>query len=392
MPQPMLFSPLEIRDLRLRNRVVVAPMHQYSAVEGFANDWHLVNAGKFAQGGAGLVIMESTKVARNGAGTVGDVGLWDDQFIPPLARCAAFIKAHGAYAGIQLGHSGRKARLSRPWEGGKPLTGDEPGVFDWAGWELVAPSAVPHSDKSPTPRALSHKEVRDLAVKWGEAAARADRAGFDMVEIHAAHGYLIHQFLSPLANVRTDEYGGSELNRARFAIEVAECVRAAWPADKPLFMRLSCEDDAGFGPEESVRLSRLLRDKGVDVIDCSSGGTLARSPMDGERSKKYGYQVPYAEKIRKEAGIKTMAVGHIVHADQAEAILQGGRADLVALAREMLYNPNWPMDAAQKLGIDPDFKLVPPPYSYWLDKRAKSAFEGQPSTWTNGLGSIDTAR
>jgi 2,4-dienoyl-CoA reductase-like NADH-dependent reductase (Old Yellow Enzyme family) len=392
MPQPMLFSPLDIRGLRLRNRVVVAPMHQYSAVEGFANDWHLVNAGKFAQGGAGLVIMESTKVARNGAGTVGDVGLWDDQFIPPLARCAAFIKAHGARAGIQLGHSGRKARLSRPWEGGKPLTGDEPGVFDWAGWELVAPSAVPHSERSPTPRALSHNEVRDLAVKWGEAAARADRAGFDMVEIHAAHGYLIHQFLSPLANVRTDEYGGSELNRARFAIEVAECVRAAWPADKPLFMRLSCEDDAGFGPEESVRLSRLLKDKGVDVIDCSSGGTLARSPMDGERSKKYGYQVPYAEKIRREADIKTMAVGHIVHADQAEAILQGGRADLVALAREMLYNPNWPMDAAQKLGIDPDFKLVPPPYSYWLDKRAKSAFEGQPSTWTNGLGSVDTAR
>ncbi|MGB3487331.1 MAG: NADH:flavin oxidoreductase/NADH oxidase [Xanthobacteraceae bacterium] len=391
MPQPMLFSPLDIRGLRLRNRVVVAPMHQYSAVEGFANDWHLVNAGKFAQGGAGLVIMESTKVARNGAGTVGDVGLWDDQFIPPLARCAAFIKAHGARAGIQLGHSGRKARLSRPWEGGKPLTGDEPGVFDWAGWELVAPSAVPHSERSPTPRALSHNEVRDLAVKWGEAAARADRAGFDMVEIHAAHGYLIHQFLSPLANVRTDEYGGSELNRARFAIEVAECVRAAWPADKPLFMRLSCEDDAGFGPEESVRLSRLLKDKGVDVVDCSSGGTLARSPMDGERSKKYGYQVPYAEKIRREADIKTMAVGHIVHADQAEAILQGGRADLVALAREMLYNPNWPMDAAQKLGIDPDFKLVPPPYSYWLDKRAKSAFEGQPSTWTNGLGSIDTA-
>jgi 2,4-dienoyl-CoA reductase-like NADH-dependent reductase (Old Yellow Enzyme family) len=391
MSQPMLFSPLEIRGLRLRNRVVVAPMHQYSAVEGFANDWHLVNAGKFAQGGAGLVIMESTKVARNGAGTVGDVGLWDDQFIAPLARCAAFIKAHGARAGIQLGHSGRKARLSRPWEGGKPLTGDEPGVFDWFGWELVAPSAVPHSERSPTPRALSHNEVRDLAVKWGEAAARADRAGFDMVEIHAAHGYLIHQFLSPLANVRTDEYGGSELNRARFAIEVAECVRAAWPADKPLFMRLSCEDDAGFGPEESVRLSRLLKDKGVDVVDCSSGGTLARSPMDGERSKKYGYQVPYAEKIRREADIKTMAVGHIVHADQAEAILQGGRADLVALAREMLYNPNWPMDAAQKLGIDPDFKLVPPPYSYWLDKRAKSAFEGQPSTWTNGLGSVDTA-
>jgi len=386
MTIPMLFSPLQIRGLTLKNRVVVAPMHQYSAVEGFATDWHLVNAGRFAQGGAGLVIMESTKVARNGCGTVGDTGLWDDKFIAPLARCAAFIQAHGARAGIQLGHSGRKARLSRPWEGGKPLKGDEPEISDWEGWELVAPSAVPHSEKSPVPRALSHNEVRDLAMQWGEAAARADKAGFDMVEIHAAHGYLIHQFLSPLANIRTDEYGGSELNRMRFAVEVAESVRAAWPADKPLFMRLSCEDDAGFGPEESVRLSRLLKQKGVDVIDCSSGGTLAHSSMDSVRAKNYGYQVPYAEKIRAEADIMTMAVGHIVHADQAEAILQDGRADLVALAREILYNPNWPMDAAQKLGADPDFNLVPSPYSYWLGKRAKSAFEGKPSTWMAGLG------
>jgi 2,4-dienoyl-CoA reductase-like NADH-dependent reductase (Old Yellow Enzyme family) len=300
MTIPMLFSPLQIRGLTLKNRVVVAPMHQYSAVEGFATDWHLVNAGRFAQGGAGLVIMESTKVARNGCGTVGDTGLWDDKFIAPLARCAAFIQAHGARAGIQLGHSGRKARLSRPWEGGKPLKGDEPEISDWEGWELVAPSAVPHSEKSPVPRALSHNEVRDLAMQWGEAAARADKAGFDMVEIHAAHGYLIHQFLSPLANIRTDEYGGSELNRMRFAVEVAESVRAAWPADKPLFMRLSCEDDAGFGPEESVRLSRLLKQKGVDVIDCSSGGTLAHSPMDSVRARNYGYQVPYAERSARK--------------------------------------------------------------------------------------------
>jgi len=332
MTQPMLFTPLTIRGVRLKNRVVVAPMHQYSAVEGLATDWHLVNAGKYAQGGAGLVIMESTKVARNGCGTVGDTGLWNDGFIPALARCAAFIKAHGAVAGIQLGHSGRKARLTRPWEGGKPLRGDEPEIFDWEGWELV------------------------------------------------------HQFLSPVANTRTDEYGGSELNRMRFAIEVAECVRAVWPADKPLFMRLSCEDDAGWGPDESVRLARLLKAQGVDVIDCSSGGTLAYSPMDGARARKYGYQVPYAEQIRKEADVMTMAVGHIVHADQAEAILQEGRADLTALAREIMYNPNWPMDAAQKLGADPNFDLVPPPYSYWLGKRAKSAFEGKPSTWVAGLG------
>ena len=390
MAQPMLFSPLEIGSVRLKNRVVVAPMHQYSAVEGFATDWHLVNAGKYAQGGAGLVIMESTKIARNGCGTVGDTALWDDKFITPLARCAAFIKQQGAVAGIQLGHSGRKARLTRPWEGGRPLKGTEPEIVDWEGWELVAPSAVPHTEASPTPRALSHNEIRDLAFKWGEAAARADRAGFDVVEIHAAHGYLIHQFLSPASNTRTDAYGGSEANRMRFAIEVAECVRVAWPAEKPLFMRLSCEDDAGWCIEDSVRLSRLLKAKGVDVIDCSSGGTLAHSPMEGVRARKYGYQVAYAERIRKEAGVMTMAVGHIVHADQAEAIVREGRADLTALAREIMYNPNWPMDAAQKLGTDPDFKLVPPPYSYWLGKRAKSAFEGKPSTWTRGLGE-DTA-
>lgn len=384
MTRPLLFTPLQIKDVTLKNRVVVAPMHQYSAVEGFATDWHLVNAGKYAQGGAGLVMMESTKVARNGCGTVGDTALWDDQFIPALARCAAFIKAHGAVAGLQLGHSGRKARLSRPWEGGKPLAGTEPEVYDWDGWELVAPSAVPHTPSSPTPRALSHNEVRDMAGHWGQAAARAEAAGFDVLEIHGAHGYLVHQFLSPVSNQRTDEYGGSELNRMRFAVEVAECVRQSWPAHKPLFMRLSCEDDAGWGPEESVRLSRLLKAEGVDVIDCSSGGTLAHSPMDGVRAKTYGYQVPYAEKIRKEADVMTMAVGHIVHAHQAEEILQAGRADLVALAREIMYHPNWPMDAAQKLGADPDFRSVPPPYSYWLAKRAKSGFEGTPSTWGPG--------
>lgn len=386
MAQPLLFTPLTLKSVTLKNRVVVAPMHQYSAVEGFATDWHLVNAGRYAQGGAGVVIMESTKVARNGCGTIGDTGLWDDKFIPALARCANFIKAHGAVAGIQLGHSGRKARLSRPWEGGRPLAGSEPGTYDWEGWELVAPSAVPHTDRSPTPRALSHVEVRDMIGKWGEATGRAAKAGFDLLEIHGAHGYLVHQFLSPVANQRTDEYGGSELNRMRFAVEVAACVRASWPADKPLFMRLSCEDDAGWGPEESVRLSRLLKAEGVDVIDCSSGGTLAQSHMDQVRSKTYGYQVPFAEKIRKEAVIMTMAVGHIVHADQAEAILQEGRADLVALAREIMNNPSWPMDAAQKLGADPDFKLVPSPYAYWLAKRAKSGFEGTPSTWSKGIG------
>jgi len=387
MAQPLLFTPLKLRDVTLKNRIVVAPMHQYSAEKGYATDWHLMNAGKYAAGGAGFVMMESTKVARSGCGTVGDTALWDDSFIPALARCASFIRNQGAVPGIQLGHSGRKARLTRPWEGGKPLKGNEPEIYDWEGWELVAPSAVPHTEASAVPRALSHNEVRDMAVRWGDAAERALKCGFDIVEIHAAHGYLIHQFLSPVTNQRTDQYGGSEVNRMRFAIEVAECVRERWPAEKPLFMRLSCEDDAGWDLDQSVRLSAELKKKGVDVIDCSSGGTLERlSPMDSARAKTYGYQVPYAERIRKEAGVMTMAVGHIVHADQAEAILQSGRADLVALAREIMYNPHWPMDAAQKLGADPDFKLVPPPLQYWLAKRAKSGFQGQPSTYVKGMG------
>lgn len=385
MTGPMLFSPLTIRGTTLKNRIVVAPMHQYASRQGFATDWHLVNAGRFAVGGAGLVMMESTKVERRGCGTVGDLGLWDDAFIPGLTRCADFIRAHNAVPAIQLGHSGRKARLTRPWQGGRPLRPQDDEVFDWDGWELVAPSAVPHSERSPTPRALSADEIPTVVAHWGEAAARAHRCGFEVLEIHGAHGYLIHQFLSPVANRRNDGYGGSERNRMRFALEVAECVRAAWPHDKPLFMRLSCEDDAGWGPEQSVALARELKTKGVDVIDCSSGGTLGRSPMDSERAKHYGYQVPYAEKIRTEAEMTTMAVGHIVHADQAEAILQAGKADLIALARELLYNPNWAMDAAQKLRADPDFSSVPPNYAYWLGKRAKSAFEGVPSTFQTSM-------
>lgn len=385
MTQPLLFTPLQLRGATLKNRVVVAPMHQYAAHEGYATDWHLMNAGRFAAGGAGMVMVESTKVERRGCGTVGDLGAWRDEFIPGLTRLAGFITSLGAVPAIQLGHSGRKARLTRPWQGARPLTATDAEVFAWEQWELVAPSAVPHSDRMPTPRAFARGEIPPLVAKWAQAAARADTAGFEVLEIHAAHGYLIHQFLSPAANRRNDDYGGSLQNRMRFALEVAEAVRAVWPADKPLFMRLSCLDDAGWTLADSVTLGRELRTKGVDVIDCSSGGILERSPMDSERARKYGYQVPYAETIRAEAGLATMAVGHIVHADQAEAILQRGQADLIAIAREMLYNPNWAMDAAQKLGADPDFALVPPQMAYWLGKRAKSAFEGMPSTYGTGM-------
>ena len=383
MTQPLLFTPLRVRELTLRNRVVVSPMHQYSAVKGFAADWHLMNAGRYAAGGAGLVILESTKVERRGCGTVGDLGIWDDAFVPQLARVADFMHQCGAAAGIQLGHSGRKARIQRPWEGGRPLERAEAvaaGIDDWDAWELVAPSALPADEGAPAPRALTREEIRAVAEAWGKAAARAHAAGFDVVEIHGAHGFLIHEFLSPLANRRADEYGGSEVKRMRFALEVCECVREAWPPGKPLFLRLSAEDDAGWGPAQSVALAKLVKPMGVDVIDCSSGGILAKPPA-GALKPAYGYQVPYAERIKKEAGIKTMAVGLIVHADQAERILQEGRADLVALAREMLYNPSWAMDAAQKLGVDAEFTLAPPPYRYWLARRAATVPEVKPSTF-----------
>jgi 2,4-dienoyl-CoA reductase-like NADH-dependent reductase (Old Yellow Enzyme family) len=387
MSQPLLFTPIQLRDIRLKNRIVVAPMHQYAAERGYATDWHLMNAGRYAAGGAGLVIMESTKVERRGCGTVGDLGLWRDEFVPGLKRCVDFIRAQGAVPGIQLGHSGRKARRFRPWEGGRPLeqaAAEAAGCVDWAAWELVSPSALQSPESEPLPRALTRAEIPELVQHWGEAARRANEAGYDVLDVHAAHGYLIHQFLSPQANRRNDEYGGSDLNRMRFCVEVIEAVRAHWPAHKPLFLRLSVEDDAGWGPEQSVALARLVKPKGVDVIDCSSGG-MRGSPVLSAGAVGYGYQVPYAEKLRAEAGIMSMAVGVIVYADQAEAILQAGKADLIALARELMYNPNWPMDAAQKLGLDKEFQGVPPAQGYWLAKRAGSLPGVVPSTYKRGL-------
>ena len=383
MTIPLLFTPLKIRSVVLKNRVVVAPMHQYAAVKGFPTDWHLVNLGRFATGGAGLVFVESTKVERRGCGTVGDLGLWHDDFIPYFRRLSTFILEQNSVPAIQLGHSGRKARRFRPWEGGSPLTkegAENSGVDDWENWELVAPSPLGSSESEPEPRALSTNEVKQTIDNWGRAAARAHAAGFEVLEIHAAHGYLIHQFLSPRANQRADEYGGSELNRMRFAIEVTEAVRCNWPEDKPLFMRLSVQDDAGWGPDESVSLSRIVKNKGVDVVDCSSGG-LTGSPVISAGPVSYGYQVPYAEKIRYEADMRTMAVGLIVHADQAERILQKGQADLIAIAREFLHNPNWALDAALKLNGPEAFKMIPPAYEYWLEKRAESITDIIPSTY-----------
>lgn len=378
-----LFSPVSIRDVTLRNRIVVPPMHQYSAVKGFPTDWHLMNAGKFAAGGAGLVIVESTKVERRGCGTVGDLGIWDDCFVEPLRRLATFIRQQNAVAGIQLGHSGRKARANRPWEGDGPLQRAAE-IDDWEAWTPVAPSAIAHSAKWPAPRALETQEVKDLVEAWGQAARRAHAADFDVLELHGAHGYLVHEFLSERSNHRTDSYGASELNRMRFLIEVAESVRKHWPAGKPLFVRLSVEDNAGWGPEQSVRLAAILKTKGVDVIDCSSGGITDVAPILGKEIK-YNYQVPLADYVRRHADIMTMAVGLIIHGDQAEQILQNGQADLIAVGREILNNPNWPMDAALKMGADGPFRNVPPQFGYWLGTRDKRGFGTKPSTWQVGL-------
>lgn len=379
-----LFSPLVVRGLRLKNRIVLSPMLTYSAHNGHVTDWHLTHLGKFAVGGVGLVFMESTKIDPRGCTTPNDPGLWKDEFIPALQRITALIHAHGAAAGIQLGHSGRKARNSLPWEGRRPL-GECPGVDHGEPWEIIGPSAIAHSPMAAVPRAMTKADIREQIHAWGRAAQRALLAGFDVIEIHGAHGYLLHQFLSPTANQRTDEYGGSLENRMRFVIEVVEQVRHHWPADKPMFFRASAVDEDGWFLDDSVALAKVLKQKGVDVVDCSSGGMTPQSVVSHATPQGFGYQVPYAERIRREAEVMTMAVGLIIHSDQAEEILASGKADLVAIGRELLYNPHWVLDAAVKLGIADSYATVPPSYGFWLEKRAKAGFEPHLSTRRDGI-------
>jgi 2,4-dienoyl-CoA reductase-like NADH-dependent reductase (Old Yellow Enzyme family) len=337
-----LFAPLQIRDVRFRNRIAVSPMCQYSSEDGFANDWHLVHLGSRAAGGAAAVITEAAAVEARGRISPQDLGIWKDEHIEFLSRIARFVKAQGAVAGVQIAHAGRKASTKRPWEGGGTIGVDE------GGWQPVAPSPVPFRAGDPPPAELSVMEIGCVTEAFTAAARRALAAGFELLEIHCAHGYLAHEFLSPLSNQRADEFGGSLENRMRFALEVTRAVRNAWPERLPLFVRVSATDwmSDGWTPDDSVVLARRLHGLGVDLVDCSSGGTdpAAQVPVAP------GYQVPFAERIRREAGIMTGAVGLITTAQQAEGILASGKADLVLLAREMLRDPYFALRAARELG------------------------------------------
>ena len=340
----LLFAPLAIRGVTFRNRIVVSPMCQYSSEDGVASDWHLVHLGSRAVGGAGLVIVEATAVEARGRITPGDLGLWKDEQIPGLARIAHFVKQQGAVPGIQLAHAGRKAGTTAPWEGGAPLDGAR-------AWQAVAPSPVPFRPGDPEPAELSREEIGGVVEAFARAAARALRAGFEVVEIHAAHGYLLNEFLSPLSNRRTDEYGGSFENRIRIVQEVASAIRRAWPAHLPLFIRISAQDwvEEGWRLEDSIKLARRLKPLGVDVVDASSGGLVPNARV----AVAPGYQVPFAAAIRRDSEILTAAVGMITDPLQAEAILREGQADLILLAREFLRDPYWPLHAAKVLGVKP---------------------------------------
>ncbi len=341
---PSLFTPLRLRGLTMKNRIAVSPMCQYSCEDGFASEWHLVHLGSRAIGGAALVMVEATAVEARGRISPADMGIWKDEHMAALRPIAAFLEKHGAIPAIQLAHAGRKASTPVPWVGGSAIPPDAPN-----GWVPVAPSAIPFREGDSVPEALTVEGIHEIVKAFERGAKRALDARFQVAEIHGAHGYLIHEFLSPLSNHRQDEYGGSFENRIRFALEVAQTIRSTWPTEWPVFMRLSCTDyaEGGWDLDQSVELSKRLREVGIDLIDCSSGGAVpgVRIPVGP------GYQVPFAARIRREAGIATGAVGLITEPDQAEAIIREGEADVVLLARAMLRDPYWAVHASRALGV-----------------------------------------
>lgn len=352
-----LLDPLTIRGVTLRNRIVVSPMCQYSSVDGFADDWHLVHLGSRAAGGAALVFVEASAVTAQGRITPGDMGIYDDRHIEPLARIARFIERMGAVPAIQLAHAGRKASCAPPFHGGARLKPEE------GGWTVIAPSPIPFNDTDPLPQELDEAGILDVIVAFVAAAKRALAAGFRVIEIHSAHGYLLHEFLSPLSNRRADRWGGSLENRTRLTREVAAALRETMPADMPLFVRISCTDwmEGGWDLAQSIELARMLKPIGVDLMDCSSGALVkgAKIPIGP------GFQVPFAEAIRKQAEIPTGAVGMITDPQQADQIISSGQADLAFLAREMLREPYWALKAQKALGASPSWPLQ---YGYAVNR------------------------
>jgi 2,4-dienoyl-CoA reductase-like NADH-dependent reductase (Old Yellow Enzyme family) len=352
--EPHLFQPLTVRSVKLRNRIGVSPMCQYSAEDGVANDWHYVHLGSRAVGGAGLVITEATAVTPEGRITPGCLGLWSEKHVEPLARIANFIKLQGAVAGIQVAHAGRKASAAVPWKGGAHLSAAQ------GGWQTIGPSAIPFgADLGKVPRAMTTEDIVRAQNDFVAVANRALTAGFEWLELHAAHGYLFHQFLSPLTNQRTDQYGGSFENRIRLLLDTTRAVRQVWPDKLPLAVRISATDwkEGGWDIDQSIALAKLLKPEGVDLVDCSSGGLVP----DAKIPAKPGYQVPFAEKIRQGANIATAAVGFITEPKQADLIIREGQADMVLLARQMLVEPYWPLHAAKVLGQK---DKLPPPNQY----------------------------
>ncbi len=373
MSQPLLFTPIKLAGLTARNRIVVSPMCQYSSEEGGPSDWHLVHLGKFALGGAAIIFCEETAVEQRARKTYGCAGIYSDKHVPMYQRITEFISKNNSIAAMQIGHSGRKASCGAPWTNFKPLTDDD-AKTGHAPWRGVSPSAVRHRDDAQVPHELSVADIKAVIASWREAALRTLNAGFEIIEIHGAHGYLIHQFLSPLANKRSDAYGGDLQGRMRFALELTEAVRGVWPKDKPLWFRVSAVDGengsegGAWSMDDTVTLARELKARGVDVIACSSGGI--NGPLNMAIVPRVpGYQVPYAERVRHDAAIATCAVGLITEPEHAEAILQRGQADLIAMAREFMYNPNWPVHAARQLGVTDYLDLLPTEYAWWLKRR-----------------------
>ena len=368
--RPLLFTPMTIRGITLPNRTVLAPMVQYRAKDGVPGDFHMVHLGKFALGRFGVVMTEATAVEPRGRVGYGCPGIWNDAQGAAWRQIADYIRQEGSVPAIQLAHAGRKAATSRAIDGTKPYTAAD-AARGMPAWPAVGPTTEPTGPGYQTPHQLSPAEIADIVQAFADAARRSDAAGFDIAEIHGAHGYLIASFLSAVSNTRNDEYGGDRAGRMRFALEVARAVRAVWPAHKPLFFRVSSEDGAGgWTVEDTIVLAQALKAAGVDVVDCSSGG-LTGSAVTASITRYPGFQVPYAAAVRK-AGVASMAVGLILDGPQAEKILQDGDADLIAIGRQALYDPFWPVHAAEAMGCDPEYLLWPEEYGWWLNKRAGS--------------------